>query len=325
MAINLLAIQPNKVSRDLSGYITYIYGPAKVGKTTLCSKFPGALLLAFEKGYNAIPGIYAQPIEKWSELKEVVRELKKPEVKQMYKTIIIDTVDFAGSACEKYICNQLSIDNIGDGGWSNNGWSKYKKEFEETFRTITMQGYALVFISHDQEKTFKRKDGTEFNMTVPTAQKSINNIAKDMSDIYCYAALDSTTQSRKLIMRSLDNTIECGCRFKYMANEVDLDYDALVKALNAAIDKEAKENNNKFVTDERTVTPVAPIYDYEEEITAFNEYVAPLMQKDPNYYGPRIVAVVEKYLGKGKKIADSTIDQVDLIHLIVTELKEDLK
>lgn len=26
MAINLLNIQPHKVSRDLSGYITYIYG-----------------------------------------------------------------------------------------------------------------------------------------------------------------------------------------------------------------------------------------------------------------------------------------------------------
>lgn len=325
MAINLLAIEPNKVSRDLSGYITYIYGPAKVGKTTLCSHFPGALLLAFEKGYNAIPGIYAQPIEKWSELKEVVRELKKPEVKEKYKTIIIDTVDFAGAACEKYICNQLGIDNIGDGGWSNNGWSKYKKEFEEVFRTITMQGYALVFISHDQEKTFKRKDGTEYNMTVPTAQKSINNIAKDMSDIYTYAYMDEVSKSRKLIMRSLDNTVECGCRFKYMQNEVDLDYKALVTALNEAIDKEAKENNNQYVTDERTKYEAPPTYNYEELISEFNDYVAPLMQKDPNYYGPRIVSIVEKYLGKGKKIADSSIDQVDLIYLIVTELKEDLK
>ena len=27
--INLLAIQPHKVSRDLSGYITYVYGAGK--------------------------------------------------------------------------------------------------------------------------------------------------------------------------------------------------------------------------------------------------------------------------------------------------------
>lgn len=30
MAINLLNIQPHKVSRDLSGYITYIYGAPRV-------------------------------------------------------------------------------------------------------------------------------------------------------------------------------------------------------------------------------------------------------------------------------------------------------
>jgi predicted AAA+ superfamily ATPase len=35
MAINLLNLKPHKVSRDLSGYITFIYGPPKVGKTTL--------------------------------------------------------------------------------------------------------------------------------------------------------------------------------------------------------------------------------------------------------------------------------------------------
>ena len=34
MAINLLGLTPNKVSRDLSGYITYIYGPGGAGKTT---------------------------------------------------------------------------------------------------------------------------------------------------------------------------------------------------------------------------------------------------------------------------------------------------
>lgn len=65
MAINLLDLKPRAVSRDLSGYITFIYGPAKSGKTTFGSKMPGALLLAFERGYNAIPGIIAQDITTW--------------------------------------------------------------------------------------------------------------------------------------------------------------------------------------------------------------------------------------------------------------------
>lgn len=325
MAINLLAIQPNKVSRDLSGYITYIYGAAKVGKTTLCSKFPGALLLAFEKGYNALPGVMVQDITRWSEFKEVVRELKKPEVKEVFKSIIIDTIDVAGAMCDKYICSQLGIENIGDGGWSTNGWAKYKKELEDNFRTITQLGYALVFISHDKDKTFKRKDGTEYNQTIPTAQTSLNNIAKDMADIYAYASLDDVTGKRSLTMRSLDNTVECGSRFKYMPAEIPLDYNELVKALNEAIDKEAKENDNKFVTNDRIAPVETPTYDYNALMEEFQTIVAPLMQKDSNYYGPRIVSIVEKYLGKGKKVSDTTIDQAEFIYLIISEMKEELK
>ena len=62
MAINLLEIKPHQISRDLSGYITYIYGAPKVGKTTLGAEMPKPLLLAFERGYNALAGIMAQDI-----------------------------------------------------------------------------------------------------------------------------------------------------------------------------------------------------------------------------------------------------------------------
>lgn len=69
MAINLLNIQPHVVSRDLSGYITFLYGPAKCGKTTFGSKMPGHLILAFERGYNALPGAMVQDIMSWGEMK----------------------------------------------------------------------------------------------------------------------------------------------------------------------------------------------------------------------------------------------------------------
>ena len=88
MAINLLDIKPHKVSRDLSGYLSLIYGPAKVGKTTFGSKMPGHLILAFERGYDALPGVMIQDITSWGVFKQVVRELKKPEVKEVYKSLI---------------------------------------------------------------------------------------------------------------------------------------------------------------------------------------------------------------------------------------------
>ena len=322
MAIDLLAIQPHKVSRDLSGYITYIYGAAGVGKTTLCSQFPGALLLATEKGYNALPGIMVQDITTWGEFKQVIRELKKPEVKERFKTIIIDTLDVAGALCEKYICNQLGIETLGEGGWSVNGWARYKKEAEESFRTITQQNYALVFISHDKDKTFKRKDGTEYNQIIPTAQSSINDIVKNMVDLYAYAMI-MPDGSRKLVFRSSDGSIDAKSRFKYMPAEIDLSYEALVEAVNSAIDKEAAEHDGKFVTDERITEIEAPEYDYGELMARFQELAGKLMNENPQN-GVKITAIIDKYLGKGKKIGEATPAQVEMIYLIVTEIEDTL-
>ena len=321
MAINLLNIEPHKVSRDLSGYITYIYGVPKVGKTTFGSQFPGALILAFERGYNALPGVIAQDITTWGEFKQVLRELKKPEVREVYKSIIVDTVDIAASLCEKYICNQLGIENIGDGGWSTNGWSKYKKEFEDTFRTISQLGYAVCFISHSTDKTFKRKDGTEYNQMVPTAQRSVNEIVKGMADIY--ACADIVNGERRLILRSLDGTVDTGCRFKYIEPEIPFSYNDLVDALNKAIDKEAAETQNKFITTERASEKIAPTYDYDALMTEFQQITGNLMRENPGN-GPKITEIVDKYLGKGKKVSETTRDQAEFISLIVDEIKDTL-
>lgn len=323
MAIDLLSLEPHKVSRDLSGYITYIYGAAGVGKTTLSAQFPSPLLLAFEVGYHALPGVIVQDVTTWGEFKQVLRELKKSAVQERFKTIIIDTLDIAGLLCEKYICNQLGVESLGEGGWKNNGWSRYKKEIEESFRVIAQLGYALIFISHEKDKTFTRKDGTEYNQTVPTAQSSVNEIAKNMVDLYANITI-LQDGSRKMIFRSNDGSIDCKSRFKYMPAEVDLSYDALVTALNGAIDKEANENSGKYITDEKVRDVIAPTYDYDALIQEFNKLAGELMQKNQKYYAPRITQIIEKYLGKGKKVAETNLSQAEFIYLINEEIKSDL-
>ena len=320
MAINLLNIQPTKVSRDLSGYITYIYGPGGAGKTTFGVQAPGALLLAFERGYNALPGVMAQDITTWGQMKEVLRELKKPEVKAMFKTIIVDTVDIASVICEKYICSQLGIENIGDGGWGTNGWAKVKREWEQTFRAITMEGYALIFISHSKDKTFKPKNAPEYNQIVPSCSTAYNEIIKNMSDIVGYIDVDGN--ERKLVLRSPDGSVECKCRFKHIAPVIEFSYDSLVKALNDAIDREASETSNKFITNERVVATSAPEYNYDALMAEFSTVAGDLMNKNQTKYGPMITQIVDKILGRGRRISETTPDQAEFVYLILQEVKE---
>lgn len=327
MAINLLNIQPHSVSRDLSGYITFIYGPAKCGKTTFGSKMPGHLLLAFERGYNALPGVMAQDITTWGEMKQVVRELKKPEVKAIFKSIIIDTVDIAADCCQKYICNQLGIENIGDGGWATNGWAKYKKEFEDTFRTLTQLGYAVVFISHDKEKTIKPQNMNEYQQIGSSMQSSALSIIENMADIigYAHPKVSSDGNSKMVLtLRSFDNSVRCGCRFRYIAPEIDFTYDALTKALNEAIDKEAQETNNQYVTDEKQMVPIVKEYNYDALMEEFQMLAGKLMETNGAVNGSKITQIIERYLGKGKKIVETTRDQAEFIYLIISDIKEEL-
>ena len=86
----------------------------KVGKTTLASQAPNCLLIACEKGYNAISGIRAVDVTSWGEMRQVYRELKKPEVRDMYSVLIIDTIDLAAKYCSKYICSTNDVQELGD-------------------------------------------------------------------------------------------------------------------------------------------------------------------------------------------------------------------
>lgn len=321
MAIDLLAIQPHKVSRDLSGYITYIYGPGGAGKTTFGASCKKPLLLAFELGYKALPGVMAQPIQSWGEVKQVLRDLKRPEVKEVYSTIVVDTVDIASQLCEKYMCSQLGIDNIGDGGWATNGWAKAKKEWEQTWRAFTMEGYAVVFISHSKDKVFKKKDGTEYNQITPSCSTAYEEIIKNMVDIMGYIEIENG--QRKLILRSADDSVDCKSRFKMIAPEIPFGYNELVDALNEAIDKEASLTDGAFVTNESFKAPEVTDYDYDALMAEFKDIVSVVMGKNQTN-AVKLTSIVDKYLGKGKKVAEATPEQSELIYLIISEIKSDL-
>jgi hypothetical protein len=156
-------------------------------------------------------------------------------------------------------------------------------------------------------------------------QTSALAIIENMSDIIGYAHPQVTDNGSRMVLtlRSLDNSIRCGCRFKYIQPEIDFTYEALTKALNEAIDKEAAETNNQYVTDERAAAPVIKEYDFDALMAEFKELAGALMQKSQTN-GLKITQIVDKYLGKGKKVGEATPAQAELIYLIITEIKEDL-
>lgn len=317
---DLLNLEPTTLSRDLTGYLTYVYGAPKVGKTTLARDM-GALILSCENGTRAMSGAYTMQMRTWSDIRSVARMCKDPKMKARYKAIAVDTVDIAGALCDKYICSQLGIATLGEGGWTKNGWATFKKEFEEVFRTFSMEGYAVLFISHAKDKEIVNPDGSKYNKIVPTASTSINEIVKGMCDIIAYGYQEMGTSNRVMVLRS-DGSIEAGSRFTYIDSEIPFGYQHLVDAINRAIDEEEKHRGEDAVTDVRREEPKFKMFSYEELQSEFMTLATEKMEANAEYYQPKIIHIVETYLGRGKKFTEATYDQVEQMSLIIDELKE---
>lgn len=329
MAIDIFSIEPHKVSRSLEGYTVMFYGEPKTGKTTTAAKFPKAILLAFETGFLAIPGVKPQPINKWSEFKQVIKQLKDERAHEIYSNVIVDTADIAYDLCEKYICNQEGVSSISEIPYGQ-GWSKASREFDECLRSIPQMGYGLVMISHSQDKTFKdEQTGEEYNQIVPTLGNKPRLIVDRMSDIIGYARPverpDGTTKT-VLYMRGTPRFV-AGSRFKYTPDKIDFSYENLVNAIREAIDKQAEESGDDSVTDEKTTAhEVAPEYDFDELMSEFHKMIAQIQDATGDDFAkkwaPKITNITDKYLGKGKKVNDCTADQIEQLVLIVDDLKE---
>jgi hypothetical protein len=283
----------------------------------------GCLLLAFEPGYHALPGVIAQDVTSWGEMKQVYRELKKPEVQANFKAVIVDTIDVAADRCKKYICQQNNIEDLGDLGYGK-GYVKFKEEFNEIFRGLTQLGYAVFFIGHHKEATTTDvMTGSDRMIIRPSLSNSTREVIAGMADIYGYAHQKKVDEMSVLTLRSTDGSIECGCRFKYIPHEITMSYDNLIEAIQNAIDQEAAEHGGRFVTNERVTGPVVKTYDYDALIAEFNDLVGQVMTKNQSN-GPKITSIVDRYLGKGKKVSETVPDQAEFIHLIVSEIKEEL-
>ena len=320
MAIDLLNLQPTVISRDLKGKYILIYGKPKTGKTTLASKFPKNLLLAFEKGYNAIDNIYVQDINNWSDFKQVLRQLKRPEVQAQYHTITIDTATIAYEMCENYICQQNSVQSISDIPWGG-GYAATKKEFETCLRQITMLGYGLVLISHIETRKEKNSDDTEIEILAPSMPKRCYEVVNQIVDIIGYIATewDDVGGSERYLYTRQTPTVMAGSRFKYLAPKIKLGDEELVAAINEAIDKQRDIDGAKVV--DKADTPVHEELDFDTIREEASKLWGNLVGKDPAN-AEKILKKVDMIFGRKIKLSEITEDQKELFNLVLLDMRD---
>lgn len=319
MAIDILNLEPTVISRDLKGKYICLFGKPKVGKTTFAVQAPRNLLIAFERGYNAIAGIKAIDIQKWADFKMVLRQLEKPEAQAMYDTISLDTVGIMWEMCEAYICAQNGVQKIGDIPWGG-GYSACKKEFENCLRKITMLGYGLIIIAHVDTRIEKAADDSDVEIIGPAIPKRAYAIVNQLVDIigYINVEYDSEGNSRRTLYTRSTPTVMAGSRFPHLPARIPFGYKELTDALATAIETSGRVDGAVIVDkQERIVEEKRSFVEVQDEARAL---WGKLIEADPENV-KRIGKKIEMIFGRPMKLSEITEDQQDLFELVIMDMK----
>lgn len=318
--IDLLSLEPQRISRDLKGKYILLYGLPGVGKTSLASEFKNVLIAGFEMGTNALNNVYVQPIKTWKDWRDMVKQLcTKDALKDKFDSIAIDTADFAWDLCVKWICSQNGVEKLGDIPWGG-GYDLAKKEYTQTFRDLTYSGYGLVFISHSTEKTYKNEKGEDYTQIVPALPNRPFDIVNKMVDIIAYIREipveigDKIENKRYMFLRG-DQRFLAKSRFKYIKPRIELSYQGLVDAIFEAIDEEVAHTGGTASNEENPYTK----QNFEEIMEDAKQLWGQVVQNDKT---EQALAILEEEFGKPTRFSEILPEQTKELNAALIKIRD---
>ena len=318
--IDLLSLEPQRISRDLKGKYILLYGLPGVGKTSLASEFKNVLIAGFEMGTNALNNVYVQPIKTWKDWRDMVKQLcTKDALKDKFDSIAIDTADFAWDLCVKWICSQNGVEKLGDIPWGG-GYDLAKKEYTQTFRDLTYSGYGLVFISHSTEKTYKNEKGEDYTQIVPALPNRPFDIVNKMVDIIAYIREipveigDKVENKRYMFLRG-DQRFLAKSRFKYIKPRIELSYQGLVDAIFEAIDEEVAHTGGTASNEENPYTK----QNFEEIMEDAKQLWGQVVQNNKT---EQALAILEEEFGKPTRFSEILPEQTKELNAALIKIRD---
>lgn len=159
-----------------------VYGQPGLGKTTLGCSAPAPVLFDYDGGVqrvNAAHQVDTVQVRSWEDTFTALQEIASAEAeagKQIYKTIVIDTVGKMLDFMSEYIIRTNPKMAMGNGALSLKGYGERKKMFSDFVKGVIISGKSVVFIAHEREE----KQGEETKKRPEIGGSSAADLLKEL-------------------------------------------------------------------------------------------------------------------------------------------------
>ena len=352
MAFDITKLQPSTITTGLAGKIIGITGLNNTGKSKVSSQlFPEhTLWLATEPGYHALGGITPVDVENWGDFRSAVSQLttrnkaKRKAVREMFQCVVVDVADRLPNLATAYVINTYNEEkSASDPEWVpitdlssipyGGGYARLNKEFDTQLTKLTLAGYCVVLIFHEETKKMKDERGNEYDYTVPknTFSKA-GNALKDIPDFMIYLVSRGVDEEGKEIL-SKGYTVQhkeffARSRFTECPEEINpFTAENLKETVKIACEREAEKLGAKVVTYEeeeanRQEVKASKKVTHTELIKMIQPIFVALGKAK---YKAVTMSTVEQYLGtdengKPRKVSEAEETDVDALQCIYDKL-----
>ena len=175
-----------------------IYGPEGIGKSTLASQFPDPVFIDTEGSTKELDiSRYPTP-EYWKMILDFIEDANE---ERQFKTVVIDTADWAEQFCIKSVCEMHSVKGIEDIGYGK-GYVYVSEEFTKLLREcdkLVEAGINVVFTAHAQMRKFEQPDELgAYDRWEMKLSKKVAPLLKEWADmvLFCNYKTDIITDSK---------------------------------------------------------------------------------------------------------------------------------
>ena len=225
-----------------------IYGTEGIGKSTFASKFPKPVFIDLEGGTHYLNVDRVDGVLDWTELLSTVAEISTSN----YKTLVIDTADWAERLAIQYICDKYSKAGIEEFGYGA-GYTYLVEEFGKLIKNLDRaisHGINVVILAHATLRTITlpEEQGSYDHWELKLNTKTTNKVAplvKEWADMVLFMnyktmlvedkAANMGTKKKavggKRVMYTTHTTF-CDAKNRFgLANELPLEYEQIASLI----------------------------------------------------------------------------------------------